>query len=365
MMKQWLAFCLALVLLAPTALAANETFPSETSGWAREEVARAMELGISNTPYNRFGEGWQPVARRDFAACAASLAAIEFGSNLESYLLITNYRRLAERGGYVAGYTDQEPLDIAQSLGIIQGRGDGALDGFSDITRQEAAAMLARTYLTWHDTVSEPLQPLSFSDQDEIAAWALADVQLMNHLGIMTGVGDGRFDPLGSYTIEQCLASLLRLHEKAPYDGSKQENPFALTAPQEGYSEVLTSPYLFAIETNDYYICGRSLFTIMCDGAYDIAIVDRDLQLRTYDPAVVTSIDYSYCGIGYANPENAVVSEDGTKLIYTATVDHDVYPIYTAGKIEDSPVQLKGVYTVTMDLATGEQTYTRAEFTEN
>ena len=45
-MRRLLTFFLSILLLIPTALAAaEEAFPYQTSGWAREEVARAVELG--------------------------------------------------------------------------------------------------------------------------------------------------------------------------------------------------------------------------------------------------------------------------------------------------------------------------------
>ena len=41
----------------------------------------------------------------------------------------------------------------------------------------------------------------------------MTDVQLMTHLGIMNGVGEDKFDPNGSYSVEQCLVTLVRLYE--------------------------------------------------------------------------------------------------------------------------------------------------------
>ncbi len=47
--------------------------------------------------------------------------------------------------------------------------------------------------------------PLSYDDSAQIASWAQEDVQLMTQLGILQGVGDNRFHPQGSYTVEQCF----------------------------------------------------------------------------------------------------------------------------------------------------------------
>lgn len=49
----------------------------------------------------------------------------------------------------------------------------------------------------------------------------------MTQLGILQGVGDNRFHPQGSYTVEQCFSSLVRLLQKiTPYPGP---SPFAMT----------------------------------------------------------------------------------------------------------------------------------------
>ena len=51
-MKKWITFFLAMFLLVPTALAAEEEFPYRTSDWAREEVSRSVELDLIYDPYD-------------------------------------------------------------------------------------------------------------------------------------------------------------------------------------------------------------------------------------------------------------------------------------------------------------------------
>ena len=97
---------------------------------------------------------------------------------------------------------------------------------------------------------------------------------------------------------------------------------------------------------------------------YYIDIIDQDLVLRTYHPVILISSN-SFRGQGKAMPENAFISEDGTKLFYTATVAEDTYHYDVQGKLEPTLLFLKGVYTVTMDLKTGEQTWARTDFPES
>ena len=251
-------------------------------------------------------------------------------------------------------------MDAAVELGILQGTGAGELDLYRAITRQEAAAMLARTYRAYQSEEPDVLEPVSFTDRADIADWALEDVALMSQLGIMNGVGDGRFDPLGTYTEEQCFISLLRLYETVPFDGAGRENPFSILEPQPGF--LCTFPnsgyYAFAVESQDYFIFSMVYpYKGWSNTTYHIYVVNRDLSVRRYETPILKFI--SFRGAEHGKPENPVLSQDGTSLTYTFTLTEDAYHY----DFYETPPLLfeKGIYTVTMDLATGEQTWTRAE----
>ena len=354
-MKKWIAFFLAMFLLAPTALAAEEEFPYHTSDWAREEVGRAVELDLIYDPYDYFSFIQDAISREDFACNAAALVAKGFGINLEGYVFIMNYRGQAEDENFT-----YSAVDAAVELGILQGTGAGELDLYRAITRQEAAAMLARTYRAYQSEEPDVLEPVSFTDRADIADWALEDVALMSQLGIMNGVGDGRFDPLGTYTKEQCFISLLRLYEVVPFDGAGRENPFSILEPQPGF--LCTFPnsgyYAFAVESQDYFIFSMVYpYKGWSNTTYHIYVVNRDLSVRRYETPILKFI--SFRGAEHGRPENPVLSQDGTSLTYTVTLTEDAYHY----DFYETPPLLfeKGIYTVTMDLATGEQTWTRAE----
>ena len=354
-MKKWIAFFLAMFLLAPTALAAEEEFPYHTSDWAREEVGRAVELDLIYDPYDYFSFIQDAISREDFACNAAALVAKGFGINLEGYVFIMNYRGQAEDENFT-----YSAVDAAVELGILQGTGAGELDLYRAITRQEAAAMLARTYRAYQSEEPDVLEPVSFTDRADIADWALEDVALMSQLGIMNGVGDGRFDPLGTYTEEQCFISLLRLYETVPFDGAGRENPFSILEPQPGF--LCTFPnsgyYAFAVESQDYFIFSMVYpYKGWSNTTYHIYVVNRDLSVRRYETPILKFI--SFRGAEHGRPENPVLSQDGTSLTYTVTLTEDAYHY----DFYETPPLLfeKGIYTVTMDLATGEQTWTRAE----
>lgn len=356
-MKRALAFFLVLLLMVPTALAAEEEFPYHTSDWAREEVSRAAELGLIYDPYGHFSDLRAPVTRGDFASNAAALVAKGFGKDLEGYVLIMRYRGQVEDPAFT-----YSAIDAAADLGILQGRGDGTqgYDRDARITRQEAAAMLSRTYRAYQSAEPDVLEPVTFTDQEDIADWALEDVVLMSQLGIMNGVGDGRFDPLGTYTEEQCFISLLRLYEMVPFDGAGRENPFSILEPQPGFLSTFPNSgyYAFAVESEDYFTFSMIYPSLgWSNTVYHIYVIDRDLSVRRYETPILEFIGFR--GPDHGKPENPVLSQDGTSLTYTVTLTEDAYHY----DFYETPPLLfeKGIYTVTMDLATGEQTWTRAE----
>ena len=359
-MKKWITVFLAILLLAPTALAAEEEFPYHTSDWARAEVGRAIELDLIYDPYDYLWNLQNPILREDFACNAAALVAKGFGINLEGYVFVMNYRGQAEDENFT-----YSAVDAAVELGILQGTGAGELDLYRAITRQEAAAMLARTYRAYQSEEPDVLEPVSFTDRADIADWALEDVALMSQLGIMNGVGDGRFDPLGTYTEEQCFISLLRLYETVPFDGAGRENPFSTLEPQPGF--LCTFPnsgyYVFALESEDYYVFS-SIYPSQgwSNTTYHIYVIDRDLSVRRYETPILKFIGFR--GAEHGKPENPVLSQDGTSLTYTVTLTEDAYRYDFYGETYSDLLFEKGIYTITMDLATGEQTWTRSDLPE-
>ena len=58
-----------------------------------------------------------------------------------------------------------------------------------------------------------PEQAATFADNDAISYWAIDAVGQVQAAGIMGGVGDNRFAPSGSYTREQSIVTILRLFE--------------------------------------------------------------------------------------------------------------------------------------------------------
>ncbi len=107
--------------------------------------------------------------------------------------------------------TSDQAIIAANKLGIVNGRGNRIFDPAGNITRQEAAVMLA--YTAKFFKVEESIFESSFLDSNEIASWAKGSVDYVYSKGIMGGVGSNMFSPKETYTRQQAFITLLRLYK--------------------------------------------------------------------------------------------------------------------------------------------------------
>lgn len=365
-MKKVLLIFLTALLIVPTVWAVEAKTPDgeryEVSPWAAENVAQAWKLGLNKI--NAYVDYRTPVERWQFGQDAARLVALAYGGDYDTY---NDYHALQHQIG-----AESWEGTVAEKLGLLRGREDGDMDYDAAITRQEAAVILARTYRAYCDEVHDDMEPLAYADTAQIASWAKEDVQLMTHLGIMNGVGENKFDPQGSYTIEQCLVTLLRLYNNTCKDKPVVENDFFALAPRQaalaqayrpaGYDCFAENDKTFAIVYRLTSTAQKGPISIL------VNVVDDDGKYHSYRNMIKESHNI-YWGEGEDGQSDAEIdklwlSEDGSKVYYQSTLTEDVYPYYPSG--EYGPLMFaKGVYTVTLDVATGQQTYTREDLPEN
>lgn len=113
-------------------------------------------------------------------------------------------------------YDNERPfINAAYTFGLINGVGNGLYNPNEAITRQEAAVMLMRVYSKYGGTVPVDADPATFDDSNLIADWAMQAVSDITALGVMQGMEENKFDPLGYYTREQAIVTFLRLYENA------------------------------------------------------------------------------------------------------------------------------------------------------
>ena len=174
----------------------THTFAGEQpSSWAKDQVGLAIDAGI--VPQALQSRYTATATRADFCALVVAM--------LEKYL---GWELTAEET-----FTDTDDINVrkAATLGIVQGVGNGAFNPNGELTREQAATMLERTYRA-------SLRYLQgggtsgFADSASVSSWAADAVAKMENSGIMNGVGNNRFDPQGAYSREQSIMTMYRLY---------------------------------------------------------------------------------------------------------------------------------------------------------
>ncbi len=79
--------------------------------------------------------------------------------------------------------------------GITNGISDTLFSPNSSITRDQAAVMI-HNYLMAYDLMPDlQNKECSFIEENDISLWAKNSVKIMQELGIISGRGNGKFDP--------------------------------------------------------------------------------------------------------------------------------------------------------------------------
>ena len=194
----------------------NNTSGSDTGGghgyicsnWARSEVERAGLMGL--IPGGLYeADLRQNITRAEFAALSVRV-----------YEIISGFAAPFANTNLFYDTSDPEVLRAA-ALGITNGVGSGRFGPDTLLNRQQAAAMLTRSYKTiifkgWTlDTDSvytlTYTRPAAFSDDGEIAYWARDSVYFMVANSIINGVGGNMFAPSSNATREQSITIALRM----------------------------------------------------------------------------------------------------------------------------------------------------------
>lgn len=168
----------------------------QPADWAKADAERAKTLGILPAALQNAYD--QPITRAQFCVLADGL-----------YTKVKGGMASADPAVTFADTTDPAVLRMA-SVKVVNGVGNGAFDPDGQLTREQAATMLARlsAVLDKPLTASEP----TFADNADVAGWAMPFVGQMQASGIMGGTGNNQFSPKQSYTREQSVVTIMRLY---------------------------------------------------------------------------------------------------------------------------------------------------------
>lgn len=196
------------------------------SDWAAEYVEKAKEIGI--VEWVSFYLYPHDIERRDFCEFVYNL--IEVSTEIDW--------SIPSKSPFKD--TDNEKVLALYSMGIINGKSETKFDPGAYLTREEAATIIIRMI---HKVMPMEATKMRFEydDIEDVSPWASDSVQIISNLGLMNGVGDNRFAPKERYTVEQAVATLVRVYEKAQ---SMEDNE------SENYSSKIQN----TIEVDDFYV---------------------------------------------------------------------------------------------------------------
>jgi hypothetical protein len=105
---------------------------------------------------------------------------------------------------------NSEAVDVVSALGIIGGYPDGSYKPTQTVTRAEMAKLICVTLNGGKDPVLGVKDTPTYSDvRNSSDAWAESYIEYCSNLGIVSGVGDGRFSPSRAVTGAEAAKMLL------------------------------------------------------------------------------------------------------------------------------------------------------------
>lgn len=187
------------------------------SEWSKPEIQKAAACNL--LIYELTDKYTENITRLDFCYLARRLIATEFSPESDSRMGISTVigniieeRGLTERIAF--SDCENDAVDFLTRAGIIEGMGDETFAPDAEITREQAATILYRmAKFLGNKTLKTPQTAKAYDDEGLISEWAKSSVLAMKEMGIMKGISDTEFSPKGNYTVEQSIATMLRLYE--------------------------------------------------------------------------------------------------------------------------------------------------------
>ena len=111
--------------------------------------------------------------------------------------------------------TDLEyEIGMAYNLGFVKGSNSAGtlFSPKATLTRQEAAVMLGRVFTKLGGEIPN-VSSTAFADDKDVGSWAKSEVAFMSGKDIVKGVGDNRFAPTKTLSIQEAVIMANRMLE--------------------------------------------------------------------------------------------------------------------------------------------------------
>ncbi len=175
----------------------SDAFKAELQGhWGEAEIAGLIDGGIVK------GSGGK-LNLKNTVTRAELLALITRALGIEEKAYSGEFADV-EADDWYAGV-----IAAAKAAGLVDGDGEMVMPN-APVTREQMAKFLVAAYAVKNPD-AEGGEVLSFTDSDEISAWAVEFVNKATSLGILNGMGDGTFAPKNAVLREQAFTAIARL----------------------------------------------------------------------------------------------------------------------------------------------------------
>ena len=183
------------IVAVPT-LISIDLLGGSPSDWAVEEVAQAAKLSLITPALS--GNYQKDITREEFAELIVTLIQTATGETIAAQEM---------------PFTDTSNPNVAKAytLGIILGTSDTTFSPYLSITREEISVMFYRMVKAINPEIIYGIAG-QFADDALISDWAKDGVYFAYANGIVLGVENNNFDPLGKCTAEQSLLMVLRTY---------------------------------------------------------------------------------------------------------------------------------------------------------
>ncbi len=178
--------------------------------WAKEDIdtlaSKYVLFGMTDTTFAPA----RSVTRAEFAAMIVRSLGLSLNTNEEGFSDVSASNWFAEE------------VAVAAKAGIVYGYGDDTFRPNQKITRQELAAMVVRAMAyagqSTEIDASKAAQILAaYTDQNEVAAWALDELAIAVQSNVVLGVTDTTLVPNADATRAEAAAMVKRFLEKAAF----------------------------------------------------------------------------------------------------------------------------------------------------
>lgn len=172
----------------------NEPISTQPSEWAKEDVDSMVKDGLLSK--------WHQIGYSN------KISRVEVCQMIDDMLTAKGIYE-AENLRSVFDDTDDKTVNRLYEKGIVTGISETEFDPYDNITREEFAAILNRTY----DFLNLPSSSAAFryTDENSISEWAKESVNKMYAAGLMQGNENGEFKPKDILTKQEVIVVLRRL----------------------------------------------------------------------------------------------------------------------------------------------------------